>query len=176
VVGQDVVDVVGLATSTTIAARVNPVELDWVTITHLTYILLTSKDYIMILNLTQHAATPEQIAQGVIDLPTPEREVLIEGLTVNILPTRDDITRRCARIATLAVCNGLGGDLGDDPAPSHAMIGGAPWMMAELERALQDVNIQPLYAFSVRESVDQHQPDGSVRKVNVFRHAGFVRS
>jgi len=40
--------------------------------------------------------------------------------------------------------------------------------------ALRDQGIEPVYAFSVRESIEQTQPDGSVRKVNVFRHAGFV--
>ena len=29
-------------------------------------------------------------------------------------------------------------------------------------------------AFSVRESVEETQPDGSVIKRNVFKHAGFV--
>jgi hypothetical protein len=46
--------------------------------------------------------------------------------------------------------------------------------MAPLEVALRAHGITPLYAFSVRESVDQVQPDGSVRKVATFRHAGFV--
>jgi hypothetical protein len=55
-----------------------------------------------------------------------------------------------------------------------AMIGGAPYLMAPLESALRAHGITPVYAFSVRESVDQVQPDGSVRKVAVFRHAGFV--
>ena len=34
--------------------------------------------------------------------------------------------------------------------------------------------IIPLYAFSRRESVEEWQPDGSVRKINIFRHDGFV--
>ena len=47
-------------------------------------------------------------------------------------------------------------------------------MMAPLEDALRRVGIVPLYAFSIRESLDQIQPDGSVRKTAVFRHQGFV--
>jgi hypothetical protein len=39
---------------------------------------------------------------------------------------------------------------------------------------LRAADITPLYAFSVRESVEQALADGSVRKVNVFRHAGFI--
>lgn len=47
-------------------------------------------------------------------------------------------------------------------------------MMRALEDALANVGVQPVYAFSVRESVEQTQPDGSVRKINVFRHSGWV--
>lgn len=128
----------------------------------------------MILNLTQHPASAEQLAVGVVDLPVRHRALLIQSLTVDALPTRTEIADRCANIAALAVHNGLGGDDADDPHPTKAMLGGAPWMMAELERALLDMGVQSVYAFSVRESVEQQQPDGSVCKVNVFRHAGFV--
>lgn len=121
----------------------------------------------MIINLTQHAASPEQVAAGVIDLPADEREQLTQLLTVDALPTRSKIEARCADIASLAA-------LAFDAHPVQAMIGGAPWMMSALEGALIDAGIEPVYAFSVRESVEQAQPDGSVRKVNIFRHAGFV--
>lgn len=121
----------------------------------------------MILNLTQHPATPEQLAAGVVDLPIKIRQAVIGRLTVDSLPTRQEIEDRCADIAMLAA-------LAFDAHPVQAMIGGAPWMMACLESALLDQGIAPVYAFSVRESVEQPQPDGSVRKINVFRHAGFV--
>jgi len=120
----------------------------------------------MILNLTQHAANADQIAVGVSDLPEADRAHLVLLLTVDALPTRAEIEARCADIATLASLH--------EPVAAQAMIGGAPWMMSALESALLDVGVEPLYAFSVRESVDQHQPDGSVRKVAVFRHGGFV--
>lgn len=128
----------------------------------------------MIVNLTQHPASAEQLAAGVIDLPVGHRALLAQSLTVDTLPTRSEIADRCANIAALAVHNGLGGDEGDDPHPAAAMIGGAPWMMRALEDALLDMGVTSVYAFSVRESVEQTAPDGSVRKVNVFRHAGFV--
>ena len=121
----------------------------------------------MILNLTQHPASPEQINAGVVDLPLEIREAVQALLTVNVLPTRREIEDRCADIAMLAAT-------AFDAHPVQAMIGGAPWMMACLEGALMDQGIQPVYAFSVRESVEQPQPDGSVRKINVFQHAGFV--
>jgi len=128
----------------------------------------------MILNLTQHPASAEQIAAGVVDLPPVERGALQRALTFDSLPTAEDLSERAEYIASLAALNGLGGD-GDDPHPMVAMIGGAPYLMAPLEAALLDTGIEPVYAFSVRESIEQVQPDGSVRKVNIFRHAGFVR-
>lgn len=128
----------------------------------------------MIINVTQHSATAEQLAQGVVDLPEEVRECLSAALTFAGLPDAGEIEARAAIIAELAVQNGLGGDDGDDPTPASAMIGGAPYLMAPLERALRAVGIEPIYAFSTRASVEQHQPDGSVRKVMVFRHAGFV--
>ena len=56
----------------------------------------------------------------------------------------------------------------------HAMIGGALWLMAPLAAALREQGIEAVFAFSVRETEEQKQADGSVRKVAVFRHAGFV--
>lgn len=128
----------------------------------------------MFLNLTQHPASAEQIAAGVVDLPAAQRQALTEALTVDALPGREAIEARCDYIAELACQHGLGGDDSDDQHPAMAMIGGAPWMMRALEDALIACGIEPVYAFSVRESIEQTQPDGSVRKVNVFRHAGFV--
>jgi hypothetical protein len=128
----------------------------------------------MTLNLTQHAATPEQVAAGVHDLPEAERAALVALLTFDSLPGRAEIEARAHALAELACCNGLAGDEGDDPHPAKAMIGGAPYLMAALEAELRARHIEPVYAFSVRESVEQTQPDGSVRKINVFRHTGWV--
>ncbi len=128
----------------------------------------------MIINLTQHTATPEQVAAGVQDLPPTERAALVALLTFDVLPTRAEIEARAHDLAELACLNGLAGDEGDDPHPAQAMIGGAPYLMGALEVELRARRIAPVYAFSTRESVEQAQPDGSVRKINVFRHAGFV--
>ncbi len=40
----------------------------------------------MIINLTQHAATAEQVAVGVVDLPAEQREALIDALTFESIP------------------------------------------------------------------------------------------
>ncbi|MGQ9671485.1 MAG: hypothetical protein ACUVWY_15215 [Desulfosoma sp.] len=130
----------------------------------------------LIINLTQHAATPEQVAAGVVDLQGEELAVLKKALTFESLPSEEKILRRAEFIAELAVQNGLGPDYGDDPIPDAAMIGGAPYLMGSLERALSNRYIRPLYAFSTREVEEQIQPDGSVKKVAVFRHKGFVEA
>ena len=130
----------------------------------------------MIINLTQHAATAEQVAVGVVDLPADQREALIDALTFESIPDAEEIRDRAHDIAELACFNGLGGDDGDDPFPSHAMIGGALWLMAPLAKELRLRSIEPVFAFSVRETEEKVQPDGSVKKVAIFRHAGFVQA
>ena len=129
----------------------------------------------MIVNLTQHPATPEQRAAGVVDLTGPARESLIEALTFDSLPSSEDVAERAERIAMLAVQIVDPGDSDERLGGGEgAMIGGAPYLMAPLVAALKAFGLTPLFAFSVRESAEQTLPDGSVRKVAVFRHAGFV--
>lgn len=113
----------------------------------------------MIINLTQHAGTPEQ---GVTE---PKNKGLVQSLlTFDALPDASEIRNRAEALASIAAESGA----------SRAMIGGAPYLMSALESALMSCGIKPLYAFSVRESIDQTQPDGSIRKVAVFRHKGWV--
>ncbi|MHB0929605.1 MAG: hypothetical protein ACYC3W_12015, partial [Candidatus Nanopelagicales bacterium] len=57
---------------------------------------------------------------------------------------------------------------------SVAMIGGAPFLMAPLEKALLSIGINPVFAFSERKSVEAHGADGTVTKTQVFKHVGFV--
>ena len=128
----------------------------------------------MIINLTQHPATADQITAGVVDLPSEAREALIALLTFASLPDAGEIRGRAHDIAELACFNGLGGDDGDDPFPSQAMIGGALWLMAPLSEELRQRSISPVFAFSVRDTEEMTQPDGGIRKTAVFRHAGFV--
>jgi hypothetical protein len=124
----------------------------------------------MILNLTQHPATAEQIAQGVVDLPAELRAELGRLLTVDALPTRQEIQDRCESVAALVYENAA------DNAPAAAMIGCAPWMMGHLVKSLRDAGIvQCLAAFSKRESVERTDlVTGGVTKTAVFKHVGFV--
>jgi hypothetical protein len=120
----------------------------------------------MIANLTQHLATAEQVAAGVFDLEGEAREKLASLLTFITLPTEQEIRDRAHDIALL-----LGVEHG---ACQRAMIGGALWLMAPLAEALREQGVEPLFAFTIREVVEEKQADGSVRKTAVFRHAGFV--
>ena len=136
------------------------------------------------MNLTQHAATADQLAAGVFDLPAAARADLQVLLTFGELPDEQEIRARAEQIAGLAALNASAEDRADDdgalPAGDaggfalHAMIGGALWLMAPLATALREQGIEPVFAVSVRETEEQKQADGSVRKVAVFRHAGFV--
>lgn len=119
-----------------------------------------------ILNLTQHIATNEQVAAGVIDLPERTRALLQEALTFDELPSVASLKARADSIAIMAA--------GHSEGFRSAMIGGASYFMPFLERSLWEVGIRPLYAFSRRESQEQVLPDGSVKKVAVFRHQGFI--
>ena len=113
----------------------------------------------MIINLTQHTAT---IEQGVFE---PQDKKLCQGLlTFEEIPTIAEISCRAKALAEIATQEGA----------DAAMIGGAPFFMGALQNALIEMGVKPLFAFSRRESVDQTQEDGSVRKVTVFRHLGFV--
>jgi hypothetical protein len=116
----------------------------------------------MLINLTQHLATPEQMACQPFD-----RDFVRELLTFEEIPTIEEMKVRAEKLADFAV------ELGGITA---AMIGGAPFFMPVLEAALVRKGITPVYAFSRRETVDEEQPDGSVRKVSVFRHLGFVEA
>ena len=118
------------------------------------------------LNLTQHNATPDQLLAGVIE-PCAEdgtKKLIQTLLTFNTLPARAEIDDAAKRLAQIAAKSGA----------KSAMIGGAPWLSRALEDALLAHGVQPAYAFSSRVSEEQHMPDGTVRKVQVFRHDGFV--
>lgn len=116
-----------------------------------------------IINLTQHPATPAQIAEGVVDLQ--DKSSLSAALNFESLPSSEEVAVRASIIAELAAHSGC----------QAAMIGGAPYLMSALEQALKNKGIQPLYAFSERKSVEVTKEDGSVEKKSVFSHLGFVK-
>lgn len=115
-----------------------------------------------ILNLTLHEATPDQAAAGLVD--ASDRAAVERLLTFESCPDRTVLQDRARALAALALAE----------RADVAMIGGAPYLMAPLERALVAAGIEPVYAFSMRDSIEVRQPDGSNRKTQVFRHAGWV--
>ena len=117
-----------------------------------------------ILNLTQHNATEEQRAAGVIE--PADKKAVQELLTFNDLPSHYEVWSRAEKLAKIAEAEGV----------TEAMIGGAPFLMYPLEMALRNRGVQPLFAFSRRETVEKPLPDGGVQKVAVFRHLGFYES
>lgn len=116
----------------------------------------------MILNLTQHPATPEQIAAGVVE--PAMKQVVRDCLTFNEIPSHEELADRAETLAQYALHSDCG----------SAMIGGAGYLMRPLEESLMKHGIRPLHSFTRRDSVEQAQPDGSIKKVAIFRHVGFV--
>ena len=117
---------------------------------------------VRVVNLTQHRATRDQLAADVLDLDPGGRERLLELLEFEVVPTAEEIGMRATAIADLVI------------GEEAAMIGGAPFLMSALERALRIRGVRPLYAFTPRESQEEELADGGVRKVQIFRHRGFV--
>ena len=118
----------------------------------------------MILNLTQHPATPEQIAAGVVEPAAETKADIKRLLTFSEPPKRSLLRTRASTLAVIAYGLGYG----------WAMIGGAPYLMEPLAAALRNERITPLFAFSERVSEEVDDGKGGVRKVSVFKHRGWV--
>ena len=137
-------------------------------------------------NLTQHALTKEQYTYNneeltVVTYKAYTKEVqndIVEFLTFNKIPTKEEILKRADLLAIIAG-NTIrqAEDLSEIPATrKYALIGGAPYLMGPLEKALKEKGIQPLYAFSKRISIETTQPDGSVIKTAKFVHEGYIEA
>ena len=109
-------------------------------------------------NLTQHAPTESQVQAGV----TGVDEHALEFLHFAAPPSLEEIETRAYAIACRA--NGY----------THAMIGGAPYLMGPLVAALKAVDVQPLFSFTERKSVERVGLDGSVVKTSVFAHVAWI--
>ena len=140
----------------------------------------------MIFNLTMHPATQEQIEAGVFDA-SDERLIEIKAaLTFTELPTQEEIEVKALSLAAIALSELYTRVLENRPESEEqldiesqmlgmeVMIGGAPYLMPYLERALKEYKLNAVYAFSKRESVEVVLDNGDVRKTNIFKHLGFV--
>lgn len=118
-------------------------------------------------NLTQHRATPDQVAEGVFE-PAPDVKGEIQKLlTFDGMPTAYEIRDRAISLAYLCAEITAG-------VTNKVMIGGAPFLMPALERELRKLGMNPYYAFSAREVVEETAADGTVKKSAVFKHRGFI--
>lgn len=137
----------------------------------------------IIINLTQHKMTGDQyqyngtkLKELISEIPEEQEDhekELKALLNFHELPTKDSINLRVMQITTYALDYFMRADVENN---RYALIGGAPYLTAPLAEMLKKVGIIPLYAFSKRESVETVQPDGSVVKTSVFKHAGYVEA
>ena len=117
-----------------------------------------------ILNLTQHCATPDQLAAGVIEPKANLKPLIQKWLTFEVLPSEAEIIRRANKLADIALEHDC----------QAVMIGGAPFLMSRLEAALLHRRLTPVYAFSKRETVESLNAKGEVEKFSRFAFAGFI--
>ena len=113
-----------------------------------------------IINLTQHYATVEQLSVGVVEVE--DKKALCNFLTFIDAPSSIELQKIAFDIAQFA------------KGYQCAMIGGAPYLMSALEIELKQLNVQPIYSFSKRQSVEKVELDGTVTKINVFKHVGWI--
>ena len=127
----------------------------------------------MILNLTQHNATADQLASGIIDLPVEFQTALKSLLTFPTTYTRADLEYRALQIHEL-IRDMCGEHFGAPPkhALDGVMIGGMPSFMPVLEATLVSKGIRVGYACTERQSIDK-EIDGKVVKTAIFVHAGM---
>lgn len=118
-----------------------------------------------IINLTQHAATEDQLVAGVVDLQGDLKAALVAAITFPPVYTHEELVHRAKRVV------GIVKDAQIDS--SHVMIGGMPSFMPVLQNVLQAAGYRVGYACTDRVSVDVPDGNGGVRKTSVFKHVGL---
>ncbi len=113
----------------------------------------------IIVNLTQHSASAEQLTAGVVDMP--DRKLVSDLLTFDELPTEVQLINRAETLASLI----------NQPAGTAVMIGGAPFFMSFLIESLKKRGFIPVFAFSKRVVSESNGV-----KTSVFRHEGFINA
>lgn len=122
-----------------------------------------------ILNLTQHQATADQIANGVFE-PTPAQKARIKEILTfdsSVLKYPEIIEERAAEMCALVTQF-------YSSVKVKLMIGGASFFMGPLGNKLTHIGYEVVYSFTDRVSVDQVNEDGTITKTSVFKHLGFV--
>lgn len=132
-----------------------------------------------ILNLTCHTATSGQIAAGVVEFTSHERfERLLSLLKFDTAPSELLVKSRTMAIVALAMeeidFQSKGQEVGYDEW--QVMLGGALWLMKPLTDGFMRSRVVPVFAFSERKSLETPLANGTVQKVVVFEHAGWVKA
>lgn len=116
-----------------------------------------------ILNLSNHVLTQEQIAElngygyEIVELSAEDKQ-----RWANLNPDNyEDVVYRVMEDS----------DTRYDVDAYH--IAGFPPAVVNAVCLACTLNMPALYAYSERVSEEVHQPDGTVKKVNVFKHLGF---
>ena len=94
----------------------------------------------MILNLTQHEATAEQLEAGVIEPPPGVKESIKALLTFEDIPSVEEIRERALRLAEIA----------ETLTRPKAMIGGAKCLVRLLRH---DLNFGPVLRHQLEEAL-----------------------
>lgn len=118
-----------------------------------------------IINLTQHAATEDQLVAGVIDLQGDLKAALVAAITFPPVYDHAELVSRAKRVVGVVRDSQI--DAG------HVMIGGMPSFMPVLQEVLQMSGYHVGYACTDRVSVDVPDGNGGIRKTSVFKHVGM---
>ena len=116
-----------------------------------------------ILNLTQHQATPDQLLAGVVEPNLDDKKLIRDLITFHNIPTPLNIKQRARTLAVLVIDRGF----------DCAMIGGASYLMSQLELEMLRADITVYYAFSKRVATETQNSDGSMTTTYTFKHIGF---
>lgn len=94
-----------------------------------------------IINLTQYPTTAEMKKLGIVDLKESAYKTLLRHLVFMEYPDKARIKEAAKNIATLAYTASVAYNA------DKALIGGTPFLMSSLEKALKKLGIQPVYLF-----------------------------
>jgi hypothetical protein len=123
--------------------------------------------------MTQHRATASQLADRLVETDEEVKAEIAQLLTIEEYPSTEELESRAQHIAKLAV-SCISRQTPDASEGWSVMIGGAPYLMSHLEASLKAIDIEVCYAFTKRVAVEKAREDGTVEKLSVFKHGGYV--
>lgn len=119
----------------------------------------------MIINLTNHAATPAQVNQGIIDHPDQERLKELINIPAGGLTHEEYYERAHELIESVLNMN-----------ERQVMIGGHFNLTLAIVHVANTLNVDAFFACTERASEDVTQPDGSIIKTSRFVFTGLEKA